>query len=79
MSGGLDSILATRVMLEQGIEVAPLHVRTGLTYGRRNRLAGRGPAQPSRAERAAEMLGLELVTIDAFEEYIPVILNPRHG
>jgi hypothetical protein len=25
------------------------------------------------------MLGLELVTIDAFEEYIPVILKPRHG
>jgi tRNA U34 2-thiouridine synthase MnmA/TrmU len=91
LSGGLDSILATRVMLEQGIEVTPLHVDTGLTYARRNRLAGRRPAggrtsadgaraaQPSKPEKAARMLGLELVTIRAFEPYIPVILNPEHG
>jgi tRNA-specific 2-thiouridylase len=79
LSGGLDSILATRVMMEQGVEVTPLHVETGLTYERRNRLTGREPVESSRAERAAEMLGLELVTIRAFDEYIPVILNPKHG
>ncbi len=79
LSGGLDSILATRVMQEQGIDVTPLHVRTGLTYARRNRLVGRGPATPSRPEEAARSLGLELVTVDAFESYIPVILNPKHG
>jgi tRNA U34 2-thiouridine synthase MnmA/TrmU len=79
LSGGLDSILATRVMMEQGIEVTPLHIETGLTYERRNRLTGRGDAGRSRAERAANTLGLELVTIRAFEEYIPVILNPEHG
>lgn len=79
LSGGLDSILAARVMLEQGIAVTPVHVRTGLTYARRNRLAGRDPAPVSRPEKAARILGLELVTIEAFEPYIPVILDPKHG
>ena len=79
LSGGLDSILAVRVMLEQGVAVTPLYVSTGLTYARRNRLIGSSPASPSRPERAAHALGLELVTVEAFEAYIPVILNPRHG
>jgi len=79
LSGGLDSILAARVMLEQGIDVTPLHIETGLTYARRSRLIGRGPAQPSKPEEAARMLGLELVSIKAFESYIPVILEPEHG
>lgn len=79
LSGGLDSILAARVMLEQGIHVTPVHVRTGLTYARRNRLAGREPSPPPAPQQAAETLGLDLVTIDAFEAYIPVILDPQHG
>jgi tRNA U34 2-thiouridine synthase MnmA/TrmU len=79
LSGGLDSILATRVMMEQGVEVTPIHIETGLTYERRKRLTGQGAGGSSRAERAAEMLGLHLVTIRAFEDYIPVILNPEHG
>lgn len=79
LSGGLDSILAARVMLEQDVRVTPLHIQTGLTYARRNRLASRGPIEPSRPEQAARLLGLDLVTIEAFEPYIPVILNPRHG
>ena len=79
LSGGLDSTLAIRIMLDQGIEVTPLHIRTGLTYERREQLMGRGPAAPSGAEQAAEMLGLDLVTIEVFDAYIPVILNPRHG
>jgi tRNA U34 2-thiouridine synthase MnmA/TrmU len=78
-SGGLDSTLAARILMDQGIEVTPLHIRTGLTYARRERLTGRGPAAPARAEQAAQTLGLDLVTIDVFDAYIPVILNPRHG
>lgn len=78
-SGGLDSILAVRIMMEQGIDVTSLHIRTGLTYERRERLAGREPAGPSKAERSAEMLGVELEIVEAFDEYIPTILHPRHG
>jgi len=79
LSGGLDSVLAARIMMEQGIEVTPLHIQTGLTYPRRNRLINPGPPPPSRPEQAARQLGLELVRIQAFESYLPVILNPEHG
>lgn len=79
LSGGLDSILAVRVMLDQGITVTPLNIQTGLTYERRNRLISRESTEQGRAEQAARLLELDLVTIRAFEDYIPVILDPKHG
>jgi tRNA-specific 2-thiouridylase len=79
LSGGLDSTLAVRVMLEQEIEIAALHLRTGFSYFDRNRAVGRGPARPSDAERAAAMLGVPLEVIDVSEEYLPLVLHPRYG
>ena len=79
LSGGLDSTLAIRIMLEQGIEVVALHFRTGFSYIERNRAAGRGPAKLSDAERAASMLGVDLEVIDVSDEYLPVVLRPRYG
>ena len=79
LSGGLDSILAMRVMLEEGIDVTPVHIATGLTYERRDQLTSREQVDQTRAEQAARMLGLDLVRIKAFRDYIPVILNPEHG
>jgi tRNA-specific 2-thiouridylase len=68
-SGGLDSILAVRIMLEQEIAVTALHFRTGFSYA----------ADPSDAERAADMLGVPLEVIDVSGGYLPLVLNPRHG
>jgi tRNA-specific 2-thiouridylase len=79
LSGGLDSTLAVRVMLEQGIEVTALHLRTGFSYEERGRAAGRGPAIPTEAERAAAMLGVPLEIIDVSVEYLPLVLKPRYG
>jgi tRNA U34 2-thiouridine synthase MnmA/TrmU len=79
LSGGLDSILAVRIMLEQNIQVTALHFRTGFSYFERNRLIGRRPLEPSDAERAAAMLGVPLEVIDVSEEYLPVVLHPRFG
>jgi len=78
-SGGLDSTLAVQIMLEQEIEVAALHFRTGFSYFERNRAAGREPVGPSPAERAAAMLGVRLEIIDVSEEYLPILLHPRYG
>ena len=78
-SGGLDSTLAIRAMLEQGIAVTALHFRTGFSYVDRNRVAGRGPAGPSDAERAAAMLGVPMEVVDISSEYLPVVLDPRYG
>ena len=77
LSGGLDSTLAIRVMLEQGVQVTALHFRTGFSYPRRDRETGE--LLPSDAERAATMLGVPLEIIEVPEEYIPVVLHPRFG
>ncbi len=79
LSGGLDSILAIRVMLKQGAEVAALHFRTGFSYAERERAVARGPTGPSDAERAAAMLGVDLEVIDVSDEYLPLVLHPRYG
>ncbi|MFQ6099743.1 MAG: hypothetical protein ACE5OS_00705 [Anaerolineae bacterium] len=79
LSGGLDSTLAVRVMLEQEVEVTALHFRTGFSYVERNRLVGRGPVGASDAERAAAMLGVRLEVIDASDEYLPLVLHPGYG
>ena len=78
-SGGLDSTLATRIMLEQGMQVAALHFRTAFSYVERNRQAGRGPATASDAERAAATLGINLEVIDVSAGYLALVLNPRYG
>jgi len=79
LSGGLDSILAVRVLLEQGIEVTALHMRTGFSFVERDRALGKEPVQPSDAERAAAMLGVPLQEIDISDEYLPLVLQPRYG
>ena len=79
LSGGLDSTLAIRVVLEQGIEVTALHFRTGFSYVERNRVAGRGPVGPSDAERAAAMLGVDVEVIDIADDYLPLVLHPHYG
>ena len=79
LSGGLDSTLAVRVMLEQGIEVTALHFRTGFSYEERERVAGNRRHGPTEAERAATMLGVPLEIIDVSAGYLPVVLHPRYG
>jgi tRNA-specific 2-thiouridylase len=77
LSGGLDSMLATRVIKDQGIRITALHFRTGFSYPRRDRETG--ARLPSDAERAAETLGVPLEIIDVPEDYISVVLHPRFG
>ncbi len=79
LSGGLDSTLAVRVMLDQGIEVTALHFRTGFSYEERERVAGRRPPGLTEAERAAALLGVPLEIVDISAEYLPMILHPRYG
>jgi tRNA-specific 2-thiouridylase len=77
LSGGLDSTLAVRIILEQGIQVTALHFRTGFSYPRRDR--GTGEPLPLDAERAAATLGVPLEIVEVPEDYIPVVLHPRFG
>jgi tRNA U34 2-thiouridine synthase MnmA/TrmU len=71
LSGGLDSTLAVRVILEQGITVMGINFA-----GAYCPLPFQGK---SRAQKAAEKLGIELVTLPIDAEFIAMVKDPRHG
>jgi tRNA-specific 2-thiouridylase len=70
LSGGLDSILATRLMIELGIEVVCVN------YYIEFAVCGGGPTS---ATKAAEMLGVELKVFDITAEFLEMFKNPKHG
>jgi len=66
LSGGLDSILAVKLLLEQGIEVEAVNFRTNF-------------CGPAKALRAAKMLGVPLREVDIRQEFLAVLKKPKHG
>ncbi|HSH41324.1 MAG TPA: hypothetical protein VK973_04280 [Arenicellales bacterium] len=82
ISGGLDSMLAARLILEQGVHVEGLNFFTGFcveghTHAIRNDKRDR--PRRNNALWTAEQLGIKLHIIDVIEEYKSVVLNPKHG
>ncbi len=82
ISGGLDSLLAVRVLQEQGIEVEGINFYTGFcveghTHAIRNH--DKDKKKRNNALWAAEQLGIKLHIVDVIEEYKDVLLNPKHG
>lgn len=73
MSGGLDSILAARLMLDQPIEVSALHVFHSFC----SHVSASDPRLPARV--AAERLRIPLAVVDASEEFLAVVKDPKHG
>lgn len=82
VSGGLDSMLAVRVMQEQGIHVEGVNFFTGFCVeGHTHAIRQRDKKRDKRnnALWVAEQLGVKLHIIDVSEEYKDIVLNPRHG
>lgn len=82
ISGGLDSMLAARVMLEHGIHVEGINFFTGFCVeGHTHAIRRQDAAKPKRnnALWVAEQLGIKLHIVDVIEEYKDVVLNPKHG
>lgn len=73
MSGGLDSILAAKMMLEQGVDVVAVNFSAKLC------MCGCKKTGESQAESAAKMLSLPLKTVDMTDDFIEIIKNPRYG
>ena len=71
LSGGLDSTLAVRVILDQGIEVHALNASTPFCTCNRS---GR-----CEAERVAEQFGIPLRRVILTDEFFTVLRNPKHG
>lgn len=83
LSGGLDSMLACRMLQEQGIEVECVNFHTGFciqthTGAIRNPKPGAPPPRHD-AIHAAKLLGVRLHLIDISEEYVDVVTNPKYG
>ncbi len=82
ISGGLDSMLATQAILEQGIHVEGINFYTGFCVeGHTHAIRHQDRERPKRnnALWVAEQLGIKLHIIDVIEEYKEVLLNPKHG
>lgn len=82
ISGGLDSMLATRAVQEQGIHVEGINFFTGFCVeGHTHAIRKQDRDKPKRNNSlwVAEQLGIKLHIVDIVDEYKDVVLNPKHG
>ena len=82
ISGGLDSMLAAKVVMEQGVHVEGVNFFTGFCVeGHTHAIRKKKQQKPKRnnALWVAEQLGIKLHIVDVIEEYKDVLLNPKHG
>lgn len=66
LSGGLDSILAVKLLMEQGIKVEGLSFKSCF-FG------------TEKAKIAADKLGIKLRTLDFSKEHLKMLKNPEYG
>ncbi len=70
-SGGLDSMLAIKLITEQGIDVTALHINIGF---------GSKEDRSALLRKRAQMVGADFEIVDTREQFISEILfNPRYG
>jgi len=72
LSGGLDSAIAIRLLLDQGVGVTALHFVSAFSPG-----TGKGGSLRARA--VADELGVELIVRDATPDMLEFVANPRFG
>ena len=68
ISGGLDSTLAARIMLDQGVELCGVYLS-----------APWGCCDKTKAMKVASALGIDFMVVKMNDEYIRVIRNPKYG
>lgn len=73
LSGGLDSTLAIKVILEQGIEVEAINFISPFCL-----CTPKGNCKHE-ARRVADKLGIKLKVINVTQEYIEMVKDPRYG
>ncbi|MGZ7049934.1 MAG: hypothetical protein ACXVHO_08005, partial [Methanobacterium sp.] len=82
ISGGLDSMLAAKTIMEQGVHVEGINFFTGFCVeGHTHAIRASDKAKPKRNNSlwVAEQLGIKLHIVDVIEEYKDVLINPKHG
>ncbi len=83
LSGGLDSTLAVKMMIDQGIEVHALNFTSAFCTcdsGKKdedgNKIAG---GCKSQAVRVAEEFNIPIKVLHKGMEYVEIVRNPKHG
>jgi tRNA U34 2-thiouridine synthase MnmA/TrmU len=82
ISGGLDSTLATKILLDMGIEVEGINFSTGfcVTEHTRNfRDEKKKPIRANEALRLSAELKFRLHIVDVSKDYLPVVISPKYG
>ena len=82
VSGGLDSMLAVKVMQDLGVHVEGINFFTGFCVeGHTHAIRKKDRSKPKRnnALWVAEQLNMKLHIIDVSEPYKDVVINPKHG
>ncbi|WP_028300709.1 tRNA (5-methylaminomethyl-2-thiouridylate)-methyltransferase [Oceanospirillum beijerinckii] len=82
ISGGLDSMLATKVIQDQGIHVEGINFYTGFCVEGHTHAIRKKDKEKQKKNSSlwvAEQLGIKLHIIDISEEYKDIVLNPKHG
>jgi tRNA-specific 2-thiouridylase len=70
LSGGLDSTLAAKLILEQGIDVVAINFASPFCSCAKDE---RGVAE------AAKQLGVQLKVVNVGDEYLKMVRKPKHG
>lgn len=82
ISGGLDSMLAARLIRNQGIHVEGINFFTGFCVEGHTHAIRRGHNDKPKRNNAlwsAEQVGIKLHIIDVIDEYKDIVINPKHG
>jgi tRNA U34 2-thiouridine synthase MnmA/TrmU len=82
ISGGLDSLLAAKVILEQGVHVEGINFYTGFCVEGHTHAIRKTDQKKQKRNNAlwvAEQLGIKLHIIDISQPYKDIVLNPKHG
>jgi tRNA-specific 2-thiouridylase len=72
ISGGLDSVLAAKVVMEQGFDVMGLYFTSPFSKSY-------GQEHDTYAARVSKAIGIDLRVMDMGQEYIDLVRNPVHG
>ncbi len=80
LSGGLDSMLAARLMQDQGIDVEGVNFYTGFCIENHTQaIRGHDQGRRHQALWVAEKLAIPLHIVDISEAYKNILLQPRYG
>lgn len=82
LSGGLDSMLAAQLLLDQDIQVTGITFFTGFCTDGLHHMSGvyrSDKVKRNNPQWVAEQLGIPHTVLNIMEEYKDIVINPKHG